>query len=258
VYSLFKFNKSEKIQKEIVMSSVTISNVVYYLNGSSYVVGNGATNGGISDPSYSGEITIQERVNGKDVTEISKKAFNTCKAITKVFIYAKISKIGYGAFCWCEKLQYINIPSTVILLDGESLYFGRISSQTMYDLPVTVEFEPGRTSSLYIGRACFGCRSYYYIIYPSNIVPTYVNDGNYYASGTVYICAPSQFDFYTKQTTTDRSKCPASLNINPIEKKIKWSCQCNTRILSSTMLSFLVIFLSHSFDNIATPKIIRS
>lgn len=48
-----------------------------------------------------------------------------------------------------------------------------------------------------------------HIIYPSSIVPTcYSSSFAFYKVTDAFICAYSVFNFYTKTTTKDSSKCP--------------------------------------------------
>ena len=72
-----------------------ISGVVkYYTQNDYFIVGDNETEqSGITDPSYSGEVVIQERVTGKDVKEIGYEAFIFCTGITKVTIHAKVTNI---------------------------------------------------------------------------------------------------------------------------------------------------------------------
>ena len=95
-----------------------VSGVVKYYTKNDYlIVGDNETEQtGITDPSYSGEVVIQERVDGKEVKEIGQKAFFRCTGITKVTIHAKITNINQLAFCYCTSITYINIPSTVTFI----------------------------------------------------------------------------------------------------------------------------------------------
>ena len=189
------------------MSEVNKSHVRYFLSGSFYTVGNNTTEkaDGITDASYSGEIIIEDKINGKEVLEISKYAFQSCK-IAKVTIYAKMRSINKCAFRCCTKLKYINIPSSVTFLAELALYVGEPGITEPGE--ILVEFNKGRTQNFFIDAQNFARRATVYVIYPFTYIPscktTYAFDGvNHY-----YICAPSVFTFYTKQTTTDSSKCP--------------------------------------------------
>ena len=106
------------------MSEVKKNYVRYFLSGNFYTVGNNKTTSvdGITDASYSGEIIIEERINGKEVLEIAQYAFQSRK-ITKVTIHAKLRSINQNAFRFCTKLEYMNIPATVTFLGNEALFF---------------------------------------------------------------------------------------------------------------------------------------
>ena len=75
-----------------------------------------------------------------------------------------------------------------------------------------VEFNEGRTKTLFIYHENFARRSSVSIIYPSKIVPIYSSTSLAFKGvANPKICAPSVFNFYTKQTTTNRASCPASI-----------------------------------------------
>ena len=83
------------------MDPIVFESVNYYLQSDgSYFVGNGSEASGIVDKNYKGEITIQSKIKGKEITEISTGAFKHCYYITKVIIHAKIKKINDYAFCF--------------------------------------------------------------------------------------------------------------------------------------------------------------
>ena len=129
------------------MTYVTLKKVNYYQNSDFYTVGNNETSvaDGIEDKSYSGEIIIEEKIKGKTIIEISQYAFKDC-LITKVTIYAKLRSINYYAFYGCEKLEYINIPSTVTFLGRGALFLCK--SSVVCDLEMFIEFNKGRKQNL--------------------------------------------------------------------------------------------------------------
>ena len=67
------------------MSIVTVDHVKYYPKNDYYLVGNNGTNiaDGITDKLFSGEITIQAKIKGKEVKEISQHAFRKCFNLKK-------------------------------------------------------------------------------------------------------------------------------------------------------------------------------
>lgn len=205
------------------MSFATISYVNYYLNDNYYVVGNNATSDadGISSNSVSEDIVIQRSVNGKSVLEISRYAFVSCQ-ITRVTIYAKLRSINTFAFCWCTKLKYINIPSSVTFVGDAALYLG--TQSTTINLEMTIEFNPGRKKKIYIDTQCFSRRTTFYIIYPSCLAPLYDAKSTFYCVTNCFICTPTLLDFYNKNSTIDSSKCP----IPQFKASLKEDfCSCN-------------------------------
>lgn len=186
------------------MTIKTLGNVRYFLNGVFYTVGDNSTTiaDGIADASYSGEIVIEDRINGKEVLEIAQQAFNGCR-ITKVTIYAKLRNLNWGSFYDCPNLEYINIPETVTYI-GNAVF----NLPETIDFTVTFEFNEGRTQGLYIGAYSFPRRKTVYIIYPSDIIPSYYAMATFYEVTNAFICAYSSFTFCSKRTTTNSSKCP--------------------------------------------------
>ena len=218
------------------MSEVKKNYVRYFLSGSFYTVGNNETSSadGITDASYTGEITIEDKINGKEVLEISQRAFESCK-IKKVTIYAKIRKINLWAFCYCSKLEYINIPSSVTYIGQSALFLGE--SGVVCNIDMFIEFNKGRAQELFIYKQNFANRKTFFIIYPSTIAPEYSDTLNaFWGTETYYICAPSVFTFYTKQTTKDFSKCP-----DPIFKERK--VRTFNDVCASLVLEFFIYWL---------------
>ena len=193
------------------MTFEEVHNVKYYLSGNNYIVGNGTNiNGnGITDPSYSGEITILEHIKGKPVTEVGQYAFRECHYITKIFIYAKITRINERSFSRCKNLEYINIPATVTHVDLYGLYFG--DGIGVITKPIVVEFNKGRTKNIHFVGGSFTFRTNISIIYPYSRSPTFDQDDMFEGSTYISICAKSSFSFITKPTTTDFNMCPLPL-----------------------------------------------
>jgi hypothetical protein len=228
------------------MSVVVDGYIKYYPSGDYYIVGdNSSTYGnGISQTSYSGEITIKESINGRGVIEIGQHAFMNCP-ITKLTIYAKLRSINYYSFCWCTSLQYINIPSTVTFIGMAALYLGDPS--VTIDRSIFVEFNGGRTEKVFISDYCFTRRTKFYIVYPSNLVPLYSSTSHTWeGTTTCYICAPSVFDFFTKQTTPDTSKCPNSQFVNITKSTERRYNTCNTNYTPKYLIimELLILLLS--------------
>ena len=197
------------------MTYTTVNGVKYYSKGNYYIVGDNSSNyaNGILDKNFEGEITIFDNINGKRVLELGQYAFSDCRNLTKVFIKARIRSINTWAFVWCLKLNYINIPETVKFMGSLSIFLSNHNDEVL-DVPITVEFNKGRTLGLYMYGWIFSQRKTVHVIYPCSIVPNYLNDNPFHSVSNAIICAPSSFIFYSKPTTTDQSKCPTPLDIN--------------------------------------------
>ena len=229
------------------MTFEVIENVKYYLNNSFYTVGNNATNAadGITNISYTGEITIYEKIQGKDVLEISKYAFQSC-LITRVTIIAKLRSINEHAFDFCTELLYLNIPSTVTFIGFDTIYLGTTSGKTV-DKMMIVEFNPGRKQILYIGSYSFCRRSLFMIIYPSRFRPI-CHSTVFYETPNVTICSPYSISFNSRQSTTNMSKCPYPLFA--ANRLIAYSCNCRRRQSNVLLISFIISFLARRSESI--------
>ena len=228
------------------MTNITVGNVKYNIFGNYYIVGDNSTKDadGITDTSYSGEIEIKEKINGIKVLEIAQYAFTSCINIKKVYIYAKLRSINKRAFCYCTGLEYLNIPDTVTNIGEATLYFGDPHG-VLIDSSIIVEFNPRKRRGFFIDENCFSCRTTVYIIYQSNVKPSYFNINNNAFNHVInyYICAPSVFEFYTKTTTTDLSQCPL-----PIFRTPKNACTCYSNMRQNHFLlsSFLIYCMKSS------------
>ena len=194
------------------MSAVTRNNVKYTIKNNYYIVGDDTkTEGnGVEDKSYSGTIVIPSNINGIEIKEISKYSFYKCQYISEVFINARITKIGSCAFLLCMRLEYINIPSSVLSIESASFEINNGYAKSL-QLPATIEFEAGRKNAIQIEGRGFSFRETFQIIYPSVNPPTYTSSSAFEGVTNAYICAPKVFTFGNKQTTTDMSKCPKPL-----------------------------------------------
>ena len=191
--------------------AVTIDLVNYYPVNNYYVVGDNDTfqSDGISNKSFSGEITIQYKVKGKKVKEISKFAFNECVNLKKVTIHAKLISINDDAFNSCTNLEYINIPETVTYIGKAALCLSKTEYDYNSDTYIFVEFNQGRKRGLYIELNGLSRRINFTILYPSDIEPTYFANNQFVGTTSATICAKKEFNFCGKfTTTTDFSKCP--------------------------------------------------
>ena len=113
------------------------------------------------------------------------------------------------AFCYCRKLEYINIPASVTYIGDSTLFFGN-PSETVSGT-ITIEFNTGRKEELFIEQFNFGRRATVYIIYPNDMKQTYNSKCAFAGVANIAVCAPSTFDFYGHQTTTNASKYPVPM-----------------------------------------------
>ena len=223
-----------------------ISGVVKYYTKNDYlIVGDNATdNSGITDPYYSGEVVIQERVDGKEVKEIGYRAFLNCTGITKVTIHAKITNINVNAFCYCTKITYINIPSTVTFIGwgGIALCGNTGSGEFVVGLHATVEFNEGRTQKVYINGYGICGRKTMSVIYPSDLEPLYKPSSQFYLVTSATICAYSVFSFCGRfTTTTDMSQCPPKQYQTPIKVFITCENKFNINIYGVLRLTTIIL-----------------
>ena len=103
------------------------------------------------DNSYSGNITVPEKITDEGVeytvTSFANGCFSNCKSLTSVSIPSSVTSIGSWCFAYCEELKSITIPSSVTSL-GE-VCFNSCKSLTSISIPSSV------TS---LGDHCFvGC-----------------------------------------------------------------------------------------------------
>lgn len=189
------------------MSLITVGVVKYYLKNGFYIVGDNSTTkgNGITDSSYSGEIIINDIINGKVVKEIGQYAFKECEGITKVTIHAKLTSINYLSFHVCTKLDYVNIPATVTFIgNGAFAFWSRPTT------PMFVEFNKGRKEKVYICTHGFSERKIFKIIYPSSLEPLYDTSSQFVSVSEATICAYKSFSFCNRfNTVIDMSQCPS-------------------------------------------------
>ena len=110
------------------------------------------------------------------------------------------------------------------------------------DISVTLEFNEGRTQSLFICNQNFARRKTCYIIYPSKMIPKYSDTLNAFQDvSNLAICAPVSFNFYTKQTTTNRNECPMSqyAEKNIIYRSYNYRKKCFDVVIASLSVILL-------------------
>ena len=232
------------------MTSKTLNHVNYFLKNGEYIVGDNKTEkSGLSPDTYSGAIVIQEKIGEIKITEIGCFAFSQC-SITRVTIHAKIRSIHSGAFRYCSNLEYINIPETVTIIDDYAFTFDDVNGAP--GCPKTIiEFNKGRTQSLFIHCENFMFKDLLIIIYPSDFVPKYESYNAFFLIEKLYICAPSVFDFYTKTTTENQELCGTPQYKGPPKTKNECSCKRYRRQSDVPLLSIMIFFLAVPYEGIS-------
>ena len=64
-------------------------------------------------PAPSNVLKIPSRLDGIPVVEIGRFAFNKCTEITEIYVPEGVLQMSYGAFCRCQRLERVVLPSTL-------------------------------------------------------------------------------------------------------------------------------------------------
>ena len=227
------------------MSIVTVDHVKYYPKNDYYLVGNNETTiaDGINDTSFSGEITIQAKIKGKEVKEISQYAFSKCINLKKVIIHAKLICINQHAFYGCNYLEYINIPETVTFMGWGALCLCNPVSPWDVDKHALIEFNEGRKQKVYIDGFAISRRTTFNIIYPSDLEPLYYSSSQFVGTKSAIICAKNEFSFCGKfYTKTDFKQCSASQYKPPVNYFI--SIAKNISLKSQIIIHIFIVVLT--------------
>ena len=115
------------------------------------------------DNSYSGNITVPEKITDEGVeytvTSFANSCFSGCSGLTSVSIPSSVTSLGEDCFYHCSGLTSITIPLSVTSLGN--FCFGGCSGLTSISIPSSV------TS---LGRGCFfGCSGLTSISIPSSV-----------------------------------------------------------------------------------------
>lgn len=134
--------------KTVTFQIVVKKKAVYTVGNYKYTITNAKTNGkgtvalsGVKSKSVANKlkkITVAKTVNigGKkfNVTEISAKAFSTCKKAASATIGANVTKIGANAFNGCKNLKKVTISSKNLKSVGKNA-FKNISAKAKIKVP---------------------------------------------------------------------------------------------------------------------------
>ena len=83
------------------------------------------------------EITIPDKIDGKNVTKIGQSAFYYCSSLQSITIPNTVTKIDWNAFEECKQLKGITLPTGLTSLGGKA--FLNCSSLKSIEIPTGVE-----------------------------------------------------------------------------------------------------------------------
>ena len=111
------------------------------------------------------EVIIPDTYNGKPVTNIGGGAFVDCRSLTSIVVPNSVEAIAYGAFLYCNSLQY-NI-------EGNLKYLGNSENPYLYLAGTTSDDIPSATINAnckIIGYdAFYRCESLTSIVIPNSV-----------------------------------------------------------------------------------------
>ena len=122
----------------LVVLAVAISMTVFFTS-ESFVYGAKSENDTVTVTAYRGlkkDVVIPEKIAGKTVTAIDKRAFEGNDKITSIVIPDSVTTIGNGAFDNCDSLTSIVIPDSVTTIDDYA--FANCDSLTSIVIPDSV------------------------------------------------------------------------------------------------------------------------
>lgn len=85
-------------------------------------------NGNKAVPQETTGVTIPKTANGYTVTGIGENAFSYCEKLSWVNLPSTLITIGDNAFHWCSKLQSISIPDKVTTIGNTAFYGAGLTS----------------------------------------------------------------------------------------------------------------------------------
>ena len=142
-------------------------------------------------------IVIPKTVEGTDLLYIANRAYTNCIKLKHVFIEARIISIGVYAFGDCPHLEYINIPSSVKILDNQAITGWDLSTDRAGNDKCVVVFEMGSQIEK-IGYHVFAMQGLYKIFLPDKIFPFCNN--TFVGSKKIELVSPYLFNFCSRQT----------------------------------------------------------
>lgn len=82
----------------------------YTISGGKIILGGGNASHPAVSASTTGDLTIPEKIDGRDVVEIGEYAFAGCTGLTSVTVPKSISRIGASAFTGCSSITNMVLP----------------------------------------------------------------------------------------------------------------------------------------------------
>ncbi len=123
-------------------------------------------------------VYIPESYNGLPVTEVADYAFMSCENLEEVVFCGKSSvrRIGSDAFADCSKLRQIELPNSLVEIDGRAFY--RCAALESLVIPEGVTTMP----NIMVWAQCNSLRS---VSFPSSWIPskTFLNRAAVFFSG---------------------------------------------------------------------------
>ena len=174
---------------EICLNAATIDTSsiewTYTISGGKVILGGGNASHPAIPTSTTGDLTIPESIDGREVVEIGQYAFAGCSGLTSVTIPDSVTRIGYSAFYGCSGLEEITLPFVGVergIVGNSSDSFGFIFGSSSYSGGTeTVQYYA--ESDGYSHGDTWTC----YI--PSNLKRVIVTDETVLASYAFYGCS---------------------------------------------------------------------
>ena len=187
--------------------------ITYCLIEGDYYVGDNLTYAYKND-STPQDIIIPKTLGNYSVLYIGKYAFNFNRNLRKVNILASIIAINQGAFANCNKLEYINIPSSCKYLYANAVQCYNAGDESPGVLTVFFEIN---SSVQHIGRQLFSYKEFTHIYLCQQINSTF--DEYVFDNTSVTIFSTSLFTINNIDTTltyccSPKSQC-THIHINP-------------------------------------------
>ena len=160
---------------------------------SSYIVGTDSEkedkNAVVDYSLLSETITIPEFVNHKKVTKIGRYAFRRANKLKRVYINAQITLIGNSAFDQCYNLEYVNIPSSVEVIEFNAFCLSKYDNGTVSQGTITIIIQP-QSNLTELGNGAISNKE--------NIVISYCGSNSFEKCGTNTFLGKKTVNLYSQ------------------------------------------------------------